>query len=117
MAKQDQQILMAQKSQLERDLARARITDFKDATADQVGVGSVVELRDARPARPLRYTILGAWDGDPDNHVISYKTPLGLALLAKKVGDHVKVKIGSAEHDYVVTGISRHVDTPAPAGS
>ena len=36
MAKQDQQVLMAQKSQLERELARARITDFKDATVDQV---------------------------------------------------------------------------------
>ena len=36
MAKQDQQILMAQKRQLERDLARARITDFKDA-ADRPG--------------------------------------------------------------------------------
>ncbi len=36
MAKQDQQVLMAHKSQLERELARARITDFKEATAEQV---------------------------------------------------------------------------------
>jgi flagellar motor switch protein FliG len=38
MAKQDQQVLMAQKTQLEKDLSRARITDFKEATTDIVGV-------------------------------------------------------------------------------
>ena len=51
MAKQDQQVLMAQKGQLERELARARITDFKDATVEQVSVGSVVEVR-SRTAPP-----------------------------------------------------------------
>ena len=54
MAKQDQQVLMSHKSQLERELARARITDFKDATVEQVSVGSVVEVRVAgRRDHPL----------------------------------------------------------------
>jgi hypothetical protein len=52
MAKQDQQILMAQKTLLEKDLGRARITDFKEATTEQVSVGSIVEVKNttARPA-------------------------------------------------------------------
>ena len=41
---------------------------------------------------------------------------LGLALLGKKPGDHVKVKSGGTEHDYAVTGISRYVDTLPAAG-
>jgi transcription elongation GreA/GreB family factor len=117
MAKQDQQLLMAQKSQLERDLGRVRITDFADATTDQISVGSVVDLREVPTSQTVRYTVLGLWDGDPANHLISYKTPLGLALLAKKLGDHVKVKTGGAEHDYVVTGISRYVDTRSATGT
>jgi transcription elongation GreA/GreB family factor len=117
MAKQDQQLLMAQKSQLERDLGRVRITDFSDATADQVSVGSVVDLREGASGQIVRYTMLGLWDGDPANHVISYKTPLGLALLGKKIGEHVKVKTGGAEHDYVVAGISRHDATLSTAGA
>jgi transcription elongation factor GreA len=112
MAKQDQQLLMAQKSQLERELARARITDFSDANTDQISVGSVVDLRDNATSQPVRYTVLGLWDGDPANQIISYKTPLGLALLGKKIGDRVKVKVGGAEHDFVVTGLSRYVDAP-----
>ena len=115
MAKQDQQLLMAQKSQLDRDLGQARITDFTDASTDQISVGSVVELRDTATGEAVHYTVLGLWDGDPEHHIISYKTPLGLALLGKKPGDHVKVKSGGAEHDYTVTAISRYVDLP-PAG-
>src|SRR3954469_559785 len=62
MAKQDQQVLMAQKTNLERDLGRARITDFKDATIDQVSVGTIVEVKAEASGAKTRYTILGAWD-------------------------------------------------------
>jgi transcription elongation factor GreA len=109
MAKQDQQMLMAQKSILERDLARARITDFKETTTEQVGVGSIVEVRHQGGASTT-YTILGAWDSDPDNHVISYKTPLGAALLTKRAGDTVKVKTGGTEEGYSIVTIRRYAD-------
>ena len=101
---------MAQKSQLERELSRARITDFKEAGSDQISVGSVVDLTIGSTGQAARYTLLGAWDSVPDLNVISYKTPLGLALLAKKTGDIVKVKIGTTEETYTVTAFSRHVD-------
>lgn len=111
MAKQDQSILMAQKAQLERDLARARITDFTDATTDQVSVGTIVDLREVASGKAVRYSVLGAWDSDPDNHRIAYKTPLGQALLGKRVNDHVKLKIGGAQHEYTVAGITRYADS------
>ena len=107
MAKQDQLVLMAQKSQLERELARARVTDFKDATTDQVGVGSVVEVK-IPTGETTKYTILGAWDGDPDQQIISYKTPLGSALVGKRAGDTVKVKTGTQEDSYSIVSISRY---------
>ena len=113
MAKQDQTVLMAQKAQLERDLARARVTDFKEATTDQVGVGTVVEVRNNASGASTTYTILGGWDGDPDNHIISYKTVLGAALLGRKPGETVKVKTGASEEDYTVLNISRYVDKVA----
>ncbi len=113
MAKQDQAVLMAQKAQLERDLARARITDFADATTDQVSVGTVVDLRDVANGKAVRYTVLGAWDSDPDAHIIAYKTPLGQALLGRKVGEHVKLKIGGTSHEYQISAIARHADAKA----
>ena len=110
MAKQDQSVLMGQKAQLERDLARARITDFSEATTDQVSVGTVVDLRDVSNGKAVRYSVLGAWDSDPDAHRIAYKTPLGQALMGKKVGEHVKLKIGSAHQEYQIAGITRFID-------
>jgi len=113
MAKQDQQVLMAQKTQLERDLGRARITDFKEATTDQVSIGTIVEVKNTANGTVTRYTVLGAWDSDPDNHVISYKTPFGTALLGKKTGETVRVKTGNSEEDYEVLSIARYADTVA----
>jgi transcription elongation factor GreA len=110
MAKQDQQVLMAQKTLLEKDLGRARVTDFKEASTDQVGAGTIVEVRNAADGATTTYTILGAWDGDPDNHIISYKTALGAALLGKKPGETVKVKIGGNEEEYAIVSISRYAD-------
>jgi transcription elongation factor GreA len=110
MAKQDQSVLMGQKAQLERDLARARITDFSEATTDQVSVGTVVDLRDVATGKAVRYSVLGAWDSDPDAHRIAYKTPLGQALMGKKVGEHVKLRIGTTNHEYQIAGIVRYVD-------
>ncbi len=106
MAKQDQSVLMAQKTLLERDLGRARVTDFKEATADQVSAGTVVDVSVA--GTTSTYTILGAWDGDPDKNIISYKTALGAALLGKRAGDVVKVKVGSNDEDYTVVSIRRY---------
>jgi transcription elongation factor GreA len=111
MAKQDQSVLMAQKSQLERDLARARVTDFKDASTDQVGVGTVVTVKSVASGATTTYTILGAWDGDPEKHIISYKTAVGAALLGRKPGDVVRVKAGNAEEEYTILSIARYVDT------
>jgi transcription elongation factor GreA len=107
MAKQDQQVLMSQKTQLEKDLSRARITDFKEANLELIGVGNIVEVTLGSTGKAARYTILGAWDSIPDQNVISYKTPLGQALLGKKSGDTVKVKIGNIEESYTIKSLTR----------
>ena len=111
MAKQDQQVLMAHKTSLERDLGRARITDFKEASIDQVSVGTIVEVANTTSGQSTRYTILGVWDGQPDKNILSYKTPFGEALLGKKVGATVTVKTGASEEDYKIVKIERYIDT------
>ena len=108
MAKQDQQVLMSQKTQLEKDLSRARITDFKEANLELIGVGNIVDVTLGSTGKAARYTILGAWDSVPDQNIISYKTPLGQALLGKKAGDTVKVKIGNIEESYTIKSLTRY---------
>ena len=110
MAKQDQTMLMARKGMLERDLARARITDFTEASNEQVSVGSIVEVKGASSGNAT-YTILGAWDSEPEKNIVSYKTPLGTALVGKQINETVTVKSGGNEEDYTIVSISRYVDS------
>lgn len=111
MAKQDQQVLMAQKTALEKDLGRARVTDFKEASTDQVSVGTIVEVKNITTGQTVRYSLLGAWDSEPDKNILSYKTPFGAALLGKKTRDTVTVKTGASEDDYTIISIARYADT------
>jgi len=109
MARQDQDTLMAMKAQMETELRKAKGTDFSDCPTDQVGIGSIVELKTSAGA--TTYTILGAWDGNPDNNIISYKTPLAQALMAKKGGETVEV----GGESYTIVSFRRYVDSVAKA--
>ena len=53
---------------------------------------------------------MGAWDSDPDNFVLSYKTPLAKSLLGKQLNNTVITKIGEAEETWEVLKIEKWVD-------
>ncbi len=110
MAKQDQQVLLSRRNMLEVDLQKARVSDFTEVTEDTIGIGSVVTLHDEVADKDRTYTILGAWDSDPENQIISYQTPLGRSLLSKKVGDEVHVKVENVENHMKVKSLARYVD-------
>lgn len=88
-AKEMQAVLMRRKAELEQSLQRARGTDFSNPDTTQVSIGTLVRLRNVDSSAEESYTILGAWDGDPDHHVISYQAAIGQVLLGKKIGDRV----------------------------
>lgn len=110
MARQDQDILLSRKNELEVDLSRARVTDFSEAESDSVGIGSVVELKEGSSGQTVRYAILGAWDSDPDKNVLSYKTPLAQKLLNAGLGASVQTNIGGNEEVWEVLSIARWID-------
>src|SRR5215469_587753 len=95
-AKQMQSVLMRRKVELEKMLHNARGTSFENVDASRVSIGTIVTLRSAETNKEETYTILGAWDGDPDKHIISYQTFIGQALLGRKVGESVSL---NTDHD------------------
>jgi transcription elongation factor GreA len=110
MAKDEQKVLLARQSELQADIMRAKPTDFTDVTTDAVGIGSVVKLLDQLNHEEHTYTVLGAWDSDPDNNILSYLTPLGQMLLGKKIDDEVKTDVQGNVQVWKVHGLSRWVD-------
>jgi transcription elongation factor GreA len=110
MARQDQDILLSRKNELEVDLSRARVTDFTEASNDLVGIGSIVDLKEGSTGKKHQYAILGAWDSDPKNNILSYKTPLAQQLLGKEKGAAAATKIGGNEEEWTIVKISRWLD-------
>ncbi len=110
MAKDDQKVLLARQAELQADLMRAKASDFTEAPSDSVGVGTIVDLKDSNTGDKMKYTILGAWDSDPENNILSYLTPLAQKILGKKAGENVEIDIEGNEQSLVIEGVSRWVD-------
>jgi transcription elongation GreA/GreB family factor len=90
-----QSVLMRRKAELEQMLHNARGTSFEKPDTSRVSIGTIVTVRNAETNKEETYTILGAWDGDPDRHIISYQTAIGQALLGHEVGDNISL---NSEH-------------------
>lgn len=88
-ARDQQAVLNRMQDELERDVNRARGTDFANVATDKVGIGTIVEFEDAATGQTETYTILGAWDGDLDKGIVSYLSEIAKALIGKAVGEEV----------------------------
>jgi transcription elongation factor GreA len=109
-AKQMQSVLMRRKAELEQMLHDARGTSFENADTSRVSIGTIVTLRDVEKNKEETYTILGAWDGDPDRHIISYQTAIGQALLGHEIGEAISLNTEHGTAQFTIVSI-----LPAPA--
>ncbi len=110
-AKQMQAVLVRRRSELEQALQNARGTAFENPDTSRVSIGTIVTVRDKTSKKQETYTILGAWDGDPDRHIISYQTAIGQALLGHKAGEVVTLPNGEFE---ILSIEPAPVDKPVP---
>ena len=70
-AKNDQAILEARINELEYIIANANVVDDDDISVDEIGVGSVIKLRDLELDEIEDLQIVGSTESDPDNGKIS----------------------------------------------
>lgn len=88
-AKEMQRVLQRQKVELQMSLGRARGMSYDNPDTRQVSIGTTVALKNIETGAVQNYSVLGAWDSDPDHGVISYKTVVGQALIGRKVGEKI----------------------------
>ena len=86
-AKKEQSFVETEIAQIEETLRKARIIESTDVTMDTVGVGNVVTVFDEDFGEEDTYTIVGVIESDPNKNFVSNESPIGSALLGKKVGD------------------------------
>lgn len=104
-AKEMHRLLMRRKSELENQLVRARGSDFENPRTDVVSIGTRVGVTELGTGRQENFTILGAWDFDPERHLISYLSPIAQSMLNKKVGDETEFELDGNKSRYRIESI------------
>jgi transcription elongation GreA/GreB family factor len=113
-AKEMQKMLMRRKGELEAQLVRARGTDFAGARTDVVSVGTVVRTLNLETNQPEVFSVLGAWDSEPEKGLMSYLSPMAQSLLNRKVGEQVEFEVNGVRHQHRIEGIEAF-KAPVPA--
>ena len=81
-------------------LTRVVVVDVQKAGTDTVGLGSEVHIEVNGSTH--QFTIVGEWEADPAVKKISHESPLGKALIGKKIGDDVEVEAPSGKIIYSI---------------
>ena len=106
-AKNDQAFNEGRIIQLENMLKSAVVVDESEIPTDKVSVGSIVKVMDYEFDEEVEYAIVGSAEADPMNFKISNESPVGSALLGKKVGDVVEVTVPSGVSKFEILEIRR----------
>lgn len=104
VAKQEQAFNEGRIKDLEAVLRHAQII-ASDVPTDEVGVGNKVTVVEEGYA-PETYTIVGPTEASPENGRISHESPVGSALLGRRVGDTVEIAIPAGVLALTVSAIS-----------
>ncbi len=97
--------LQGEMKALSKLLNKARVITKEDVYPDEVGIGSIVEIENPKGEATL-YTILGPWEANADENVISYQSQLAQAMSGCKLGDTFKFR----DEDYKILGIKSFLD-------
>lgn len=92
-AKNEQAFIEGRIATIEAMLRNAQVIDEEDIAIDKVSVGCTVKVYDEDFKEEAEYTIVGSTEADPMNNKISDESPIGKALLGKRVGDTVSVEV------------------------
>jgi transcription elongation factor GreA len=105
-AKEEQALVEARIAELEEQLKHVELIEEKGERIqlhDVIQIGSTVMLQNiTENDDPETYTIVGSMEADPLNGRISNESPIGSAILDKKKGDVVKVKVPAGVFEYKI---------------
>jgi len=105
-AKEEQAEIETRIALIDKMLRNAEVIDEDELDKDSVGVGSKVKVMDIEFNEEVEYLIVGSTESDPLGGRISNESPLGVALLSKRVGDTVTVDAPQGQFKYEILEIS-----------
>lgn len=106
-AKDEQRDIEARIEEIENILKNAEVVDEDDIDTKTINVGCKVKLLDKEYDEELEFKIVGSTEASSLNGMISNESPLGSALIGKKVGSVVSVETQEGVAEYEVLAIER----------
>lgn len=105
-AREDQGMLKARIDSLKDKLANAFIVDKSTLPTDQVVFGSKVKVYDMKFKATEEFELVGPGEEDYDNNKILASSPMGQAMMGKKVGDVAEVQAPAGTLKYQIKAIN-----------
>lgn len=90
---------------LSDQIAKARVFSREDVPTEEVGIGSVVHCQDSKGEKH-RFVLLGPWDADPENRILSFQSKLAQAMRGHVVGE----KFSFQGDTFTITDIQNYFD-------
>src|SRR3982751_4219618 len=110
MAKQRQEFVKARVRQLGKRLAELSMINMNNIPHDRVGLGSTVKVYDSTKEEEVEYKLVTSEESDVAAGKISTTSPIGRALLNKKVGDSATVVTPSGKREFEVLSLTTMYD-------
>ncbi len=105
-AKERQSFVSARLGQLHHRMAEISMLNLNNLPRDRAAYGSTVGLIELSKAQETQYKLVTAEEADVAKGMISTSSPIGRALLGKKVGDEVKVQTPAGTKEFEVTRLT-----------
>jgi transcription elongation factor GreA len=105
-AKERQSFLYGKKQDLENQLALANVINLKGLKTDKVVFGCSVNLEDTDNGEKIKYQLLGPYESDISQNKISVTSPIGKALIGKRVGSEITVQTPGGTRNFELIDIS-----------
>ena len=114
MAKQRQEFVKARFRQLGKRLADLSLTNMNNIPKDKVGLGSTVKVYDNIKNEEMQYKLVTSEESDAATGKISTTSPIGRALLNKKVGDEATVITPNGKRELEILALTTIHDEADP---
>lgn len=106
-AKDEQRDIEARIEELEKILKNAEVVVEDEVDLEKISIGCKVKVYDFEFEEELEFSIVGSTEANSLQYKISNESPVGAALIGRKVGDVVRVETQAGEVEYKVLSISR----------
>ena len=106
-AKNEQAFVEGRIEELRQILAAARVVETEDVLTDEVSIGSVVGVKDLENGDAWEFTIVGTFEANPAEDRISNESPVGEALMGKRIGEIAAIEIPAGRARYEIMSIGK----------